>query len=363
MRLPFRPARRSRQTDPAPRPKLILHAGSQKTGTTAIQYVLSEHRDRLRAQGIWYQAIADYFPMDRKLSRARAHFAFANAVADDTPKDRKRLARLLADAETSGASRVILSAESLYRLSAKSEAGAKEKRNAKRMRFLARLAEVTAGFDTEVLLYLRRVDSFAASLYAETIVRTDRTWSFDEFLTSKDQRLGYRDKIDEFGAHFPVTVRSFETAAASGLLRSFCADAGIPDQLPEAETHRRASMSNAGLLWLRRAKVAQGNMAAPERDRRWHFSLRPENADLFAPGTPTSLWPDRATRDAFIARHQAGVTEIAFPAPPAEIAPPALWDDSQHQEAERRFAAWQSANAALIRRRERKRVPPYVLEP
>ena len=69
------------------------------------------------------------------------------------------------------------------------------------------------------------------------------------------------------------------------------------------------------------------------------------------------------TRDAFIARHQAGVTEIAFPAPPAEIAPPALWDDSQHQEAERRFAAWQSANAALIRRRERKRVPPYVLEP
>ncbi|MCB1356957.1 MAG: hypothetical protein KDK53_10825 [Maritimibacter sp.] len=370
--LPRRPASRpasaapAAPTDPSERPRLLLHAGSQKTGTTAIQYALSENRDRLRDQRVWYPAIADFFPMDPKLARARAHFAFANAVAEDNPKDNKRLARLLdaAAAQGSEIDRVILSAESLWRLTARATPDrGKETRLARRLRFLDRLAEVTAGFDTEVLLYLRRVDRYAASIYAESIVQTDKSWSFEDFLKSKDQRLGYRQKIDQFAAHFPVKVRNFEAAAAAGLVRSFCADAGIRDPLPDAPDRRRVSVSDRGLLWMRRAKLDNAGMPETERNRRWHFALRPENADLFAPDAPTSLWADRATRDAFIARHQAGVTEIVFPEATDAPAPLARWSDGQHNDTERRFVAWQRSNAATIRKRERARIPPYVLAP
>ena len=114
---------------------------------------------------------------------------------------------------------------------------------------------------------------------------------------------------------------------------------------------------------MRRAKLDNAGMPETERNRRWHFALRPENADLFAPDAPTSLWADRATRDAFIARHQAGVTEIVFPEATDAPAPLARWSDGQHNDTERRFVAWQRSNAATIRKRERARIPPYVLAP
>lgn len=371
MKLPTLSRTPSPNPPSAARPRLILHAGSQKTGTTAIQYAMSENREHLRAQGIWYPAIADFFPMDPRLSSARAHFAFASAVADDNRIDNKRLARLLdaAAAQPAGIDRVLLSAETLFRLTAKRTPGdgsgkSKHSWHDRRMRYLERLAEVTAGFDTEILLYLRRVDRYAVSFYAESIVKTDKSWSFETFLRSRDHRFDYRQTIDEFAAYFPVKLRNFEEASAAGLVQSFCDDIGLRVPLPDTPERRRPSVSNTALLWLCRAKrKSEKKMSPTERNRRWHFALRPENADLFASDTRTSLWPDRATRDAFIARNQAGVTEIAFPEPVDDPAPKPRWTKRQHRKAERRFDAWRRANAATIRQRERDRIPPHVLEP
>lgn len=345
--------------------KLVLHAGSQKTGTTAIQFALSENRDHLASVGVWYPRIAAYFPVDAKLSRARAHFAFANAVADFTSGDQKRLARFVAaiHAQAGDHDRTILSAETMYRLTARpAPGGPREPVLDRRKRFLERLALVTAGFDTEILLYLRRVDRFAASIYAESIVKTDKTWSFERFLKSKGQRFGYRAQIDLFKAHFPVRVRNFESAVDAGLLSAVCEDAGIPGALPETAERRRPSVPNTAVFWLRRTKEDNPGMAVVERERRWHFALRAENAELFDAATPTSFWQSAARRDAFIARYQAGVTEIAFPEPESTVAPEATWSAAQHADAERRFQAWQTANRAMLRRRERNRVPPHVLD-
>ncbi|MCB1331235.1 MAG: hypothetical protein KDK28_18080 [Maritimibacter sp.] len=370
MKLPTLSRTPTARPSSAARPRLILHAGSQKTGTTAIQFAMSENRDHLRAQGIWYPAIADFFPVNPKLSSARAHFAFANAVVSDTRRDNKRLARLLDAAATqpAGIDTILLSAETLFRLVAKrspddGRGKSKEIWHDRRMRYLGHLAELTADFDTEVLLYLRRVDRYAVSLYAESIVKTDKTWGFRTFLRALNHRFDYRQTIDEFAAHFPVRLRNFEAASANGLVQSFCDDIGLRVPLPDTPERRRPSVSNTGLLWLRRAKRKNQNMSDIERSRRWHFALRPENADLFALDTRTSLWPDRATRDAFIAHNQAGVTEIAFPEPVDDPAPKPRWSKREHRAAERRFDAWQRANAAAIRKRERAKIPPHVLDP
>ena len=371
-KLTFRPARRAAFAaphDPAKTPKLILHVGSQKTGTTAIQFALSENRDHLAAARVWYPRIDAVFPVNPKLSRARAHFAFANAVADYAPSDRKRLARFIDSFHKRApeVDRIILSAESMYRLTARaaprpSPGANKQTALERRMLFLERLATVTAGFDPEVLLYLRRVDRFAASLYAESIVQTDKFWSFQEYLKSKGPRFGYRGQIDRFKMHFPVQVRSFEAASETGLLEAFCEHAGIPGELPIKAERRRPSVPNAAVLWLCRAKREGRNMAEVERNRRWFFALRPDTAELFQTHRRTVFWKDQAERDAFIEMHQSGVTEIAFPAAENGIAPQVGWTEAQHADAERRFHIWQAANKAGLRKRERARIPPYVLE-
>ncbi len=347
-------------------PKLILHAGTPKTGTTSIQFALSENRDHLRSLGVFYPRIDAFFPVDPKLLSARAHFAFATAVANFTPRDRKRLARFV-DAlhkQSADVDRVILSAESMYRRTARPSRGSgRETKAQRRVRYLERLATVTSGFDTEVLLYLRRVDRFAASLYAESIAKTDNAWSFQEFLQARAQRFSYRRQIDLFKTQFPVQVRNFDTAAQSGLIAAFCADAGIPEGLPAVAERRRPSIPNAAVLWLCRAKRERQNMGDRERNHRWHFALLPQNAELFEQPHRTGFWTDLAERDAFVEKHQADVSEVSFAPLETEIEPLVQWSDRQHREAERQFHAWQKANAAMLRTRSRKKIPPFVLDP
>lgn len=374
-----RPGARAAAPDPdptpdAPRPKLILHAGTPKTGTTAIQYALSENRARLYAERIWYPPISDSFPVSPRVNSARAHFAFAEAVARDTPDDRDHVARFIAEmhARAGDVDRVVLSAETLYRLTAalpapsaggrRPSGGRRKTWLKKRRRFLARLASVTDGFAPEVLLYLRRVDRFAESLYAETMVQTSETLSFEKFIRKMTPRFDYRLQIDTIAARFPVRVRSFEAAARAGLIASFCDDAGIPVALPEADARTRPSVSNTAALWIRAAKQANPEMRNLERLHRWHFALLPETAELFQTGGRTSFWADAATRDAFIERNQGRVDEIAFPQAEPVPAPRADWPAARHAEAEDRFAAWRAANRLSILKRRLKRTPPFVLD-
>lgn len=345
-------------------PKLILHVGTHKTGTTGIQFALSENRRHLRSVGVWYPSTVDHFPVDPKLSSTHAHFAFANAVARFSKRDRRILGRFVGALRerSHDVDRTVLSAESIYRHTAMAPLShAAESEAEQHARFVDRLAAVLLGFDTEILMYLRRVDSFATSLYAEVISSSPLAVSFPEFLESHALRFGYRQQIDLFGTYFPLNVRGFEAAAQAGLLRSFCTDAGIPGPLPATPQRRRASVSGAGILWLLRAK-RERDIEKTEQRRRWHFALLPENATLFESDRKTGFWRDRAERDAFVDRHQSNVPEVAFPEVDGDIAPPATWTEAQHADAERRFAAWQSANEEMLRRREQLKIPPHVLE-
>lgn len=344
--------------------KILLHAGTHKTGTTTLQSALSAHRADLAGRGICYPDICDFFPVDPARQHANAHFALANAVADFRPEDRARLADFTASLREAAErfDHVVLSAESLYRHVVKQapEAPGADPRDAQRRlrrRYVKRLARVFGGFDTEVVLYFRRVDRFAESLYAETVVTTDAAPDFAGFLAGEPFRFDYRFQTGLFARHFPLRTFGFEAAAQAGLVASFFRDNGLGAAPPE-EPPLRASVPPHAVLWIRRAKAeAPGGSA---RRRRWLFALQPEAAELFRAGTPASFWPDTATRDAFLAREESTLPGIAFPPPAPEAAPPCVWTDGMHAAAERAFLAWKQKNRDWIRAREAARKQPFM---
>ena len=353
-------------TQPTPRrPKVILHVGTHKTGTTGIQFVLSENRAHLASVGVWYPRIDEFFPVDSRLPSARQHVAFAAAVANFTPLDRIKIARFVGTIHAHAAEydRVIISAESMYRhLAPPLFDPHEESATQQRARYIDRLAAVFSRFDVEVLMYLRSVDRFATSFYAESIMASSNAQTFTKFLNNRVHRFDYRAQIDLFGAYFPLKLRSFEAAAKAGLIERFCEDAGIPGEMPETADRTRPSASNAAVLWLRRAKKEAGTMENIERKRRWHFSLLPINAALFETKNRTDFWTSAAERDDFIETYQSNVSEVTFPPVTSGIAPLARWSDAQHADAERQFHAWHDANEERLKTREANRIPPFALD-
>jgi hypothetical protein len=347
---------------------VILHAGSQKTGTTTIQSVLHDNRAALAARGIWYPPVHEFFPVDPALQSARAHHAVAGAVARWSDADRRRLDGFTRALRAAGDhhEHVVLSAETLYRLTAPEPDDPEDGGYAARRRYVARLAEVFDGLGAEVLLWLRRADAFAESLYASAIFAWENETSpgLEQFIAALPYCFDYRFQTELFAEFFPLRSGSFEARAASGLVAGFFADAGIGPPPSGPEPRLRPSVPLRAVPWMQRVKAAGGpGGGSPKRARqalrrRWLYALQPAAAEVFGAGEPASFWPDVAVRDAFIARAQAGVHEPDFP-PPGKLPPPCVWDDASHARAEAEFAAWEQENAAWIGGREAARVPPF----
>ena len=95
-----------------PRPRLILHAGTHKTGTTTIQQVLADNRAFLRGHGLVYPDSTVPFGVSRA-----AHHPFAAALTGVEPAgeaDAAAFRQAARDALPTGAT-LLLSAESIYR--------------------------------------------------------------------------------------------------------------------------------------------------------------------------------------------------------------------------------------------------------
>ena len=128
------------------RPRLYLHIGHPKTGTTSIQNYLLQQADRLLAQGYLYpragrrnaaQAVhfrlfpITYYHQDEENRAPQVLAKFREEVARHTPKA------------------VIVSCETSF------------------AEDTAYLKEAFADFDVRILYYIRRQDLWIASFYAE----------------------------------------------------------------------------------------------------------------------------------------------------------------------------------------------------
>lgn len=340
---------------------IVLHVGTHKTGTTTLQGALFERRDALKEQGIYYPPGWEAFGGNRELPSARAHFRFAEALSQTDAGSARKLA-LFRDHIAEAAARyrhVVLSAESFYRhiYPGDAKASGKAKYDLHEA-YLDRLAEFFADHDTRVVIYFRRPDAFAESMYAESAVNSQNTSFFKNFTSGDIMRYDYAFHLDALRRRFNTQVLCFEDAVRSGLLSSFF---DVLDADPGEWTDRseRVSISKNAVQWLIWQKRA-GEVSTQDRRRRWLFALQDEQAELLATPKEMSFWASEDERRGFNEKALEGFSEFTFPEPRGTLVPLLAWDAQRHGAVESVYQDWKGRNEERLRWREANSLAPFV---
>jgi hypothetical protein len=203
--------------------RLILHIGTHKTGTTAIQRFLAANRAALAHHGFHFATPAGSPDSN----------VVANAVAGTHPELVLDFFRKHVEtAEHSDAKAIVVSAENFYSMATVAaalanltpdDAESEEPSLVRRLQSL--LPSEISG--VEVVGYFRRPDRFAESLYNQRIKYENFDEPFERHLELVEPMLAYHRNAsawaDVFGAD-NCTFRSYE-AVAGDIRRVFLADA------------------------------------------------------------------------------------------------------------------------------------------
>lgn len=151
------------------KPDLILHIGVMKTGTTAVQRVLTAQREALLARGVCYPAspsLPDHMLISLAFSRQRANAPPRHPGRLEGMSVGQRIARFLREFEAEMNSlpahvrKVLIVAESLQT----------SLRDPQEVQALAGFLKPLFG-EIRVVVYLRRQDQFSASNYSQNLRR------------------------------------------------------------------------------------------------------------------------------------------------------------------------------------------------
>jgi hypothetical protein len=234
--------------------RLILHAGTHKTGTTSIQKALADNRGRLCKQGLIYPDGGAAFGRDSK-----SHHLFAHALTGSDPMGRRKAEIFLNSARSlaSSGDTILISSEPVYRhVAAHDPSAGPADYWTLRRQYLETLAGVLRGFDVTVLLYFRERASFAESMFLELVRKGHGVGTFQEFLARDEHRYDYERQLELFSEIFAtVRVESYEAARDAGLVTSFFRVIGFPAP-PGVEN-----------IWERRSHVPERPLFSSEADR------------------------------------------------------------------------------------------------
>jgi len=166
---------------------LILHIGTHKTGTSALQAFLKSNADGLQAQGVRY--------VEAGRPGRLAHHMLAWAIRGRRNTDLSIWDGVRAELRDNPASINVLSTEGFW------------------FEDPARIKEVL-DYDGEVKIvaYLRRQDQFLQSLYKQA-VSSGRKTDFDAWLAEVPHRGDYLSVLDKWAEAFgigAITVRPYE---------------------------------------------------------------------------------------------------------------------------------------------------------
>lgn len=201
---------------------VVLHIGTHKTGTTAIQRFAAANRAKLRSRGLWYPSYDEI-----RLFVHYGHHHVAHALANENGNrlsidDTKRFVDHVLANRRPGET-LLISAEPFYRHVLPAEGGYWAERKA----YIDRARAFFPGDDIKVLAIVRRQDTFARSLYQERIKVTKFRQTFREFIADRHP-FEYYEHLRLFEEAFgAVDVLLYEDLAAAGLINAFFGHLGI----------------------------------------------------------------------------------------------------------------------------------------
>jgi hypothetical protein len=183
---------------------LVLHIGTPKTGSSAIQRFLSTNRHLLEANGFYYPCEGSYYYADESSQSLLAH-----ALLGRRPKYLKRgteftkencVSDIRRDLQNSGFENAIVSSEHFSHAKTKDEME------------LIRDAFAPVVSSTKVVIYIRRQDFHIESVYNQCIKTALAVESFDEFSKKSGgiNHFKYLDMLSEVFGKPNIIVRPFE---------------------------------------------------------------------------------------------------------------------------------------------------------
>ena len=202
-------------------PKLYLHIGINKTGTSAIQRYLSSHRAELVRESVLYPVTGRAGEAHYGLSRA---LGFAHGKPPvNAPELEALRGALLEEVRASGARTVILSSEDFVLRGD-----------------IARVREFLSAFDCRIVVYLRRHDHWWLSSYNQAVkMVANPPWepginAYLQFCRKrKSARASHRELLERWAEVFGVPaicVRPYEAAQnEGGVVADFLRTTGLAE--------------------------------------------------------------------------------------------------------------------------------------
>jgi hypothetical protein len=207
--------------------KLILHIGTHKTGTSAIQVWLEQNRERLRTHGYWYGS-TDRPPKPE----IPAHTSLFWSLIEDNLDFGAERAAILADFEASDCDTLILSNEGLSQAT---------------FRKFEVLREFAETFEITVICFLRRQDYFLEAWWNQRCKQGEERRTIGEFVRAADsvRRTNYVDLLSFWSSFATVKALDYSQTHGPGAVCSFAKLAGLPFDGTNKRLHVSPSMNCA----------------------------------------------------------------------------------------------------------------------
>ncbi|WP_380054334.1 glycosyltransferase [Falsihalocynthiibacter sp. SS001] len=219
-----------------PKPRVIVHIGATKTGSTFIQHMLEKNRPALLRAGVWFPEIGLFWQKNRPHKQA-GHSSLTRSALKNLPEFREYVEAGLALMQ-GNIHTIIVSSEAFFL-----------------HKHAPAIADYFEGYPLEMIAYLRRQDEWANAQYCEfaaggAVGRVDV--AFDEWLNKPETKelLDYRIPLDAWSRKIGrenVKVRVFEKAQLHGndLVSDFAEATKLPElaSMPEPKDRNEASLS------------------------------------------------------------------------------------------------------------------------
>ncbi|MFL4472311.1 hypothetical protein ACERZ8_21395 [Tateyamaria armeniaca] len=215
-------------------PKLIIHIGSQKTGSTSIQTFLTQQSDKMAEAGLSYIKAGRGPAAHNKLAFKR-----------DTEQFPKIMNRVVAEVENNPDKTHVISAEMLF--------------TTRMARSLAEYLPDDLRAETQIIAYIRRQDKFLEAMYKQ-VVKTGRfKGTAQQYAQKREAALMYSKILGTYAEGFGtenVKVLPYERSQflEGDVILDMCAHLGMTnvtrDDLPEKFSNITLSREVSEMLGL-----------------------------------------------------------------------------------------------------------------